>query len=44
MCFVASNGNLPQQEPCKTKLPFIFKQGEIHQMKINKNDSKTELI
>lgn len=49
MCFIASKGNLPQQGPCKrkfnvnAKLLFIFKQGQIHQMKLNKNDSKTEL-
>lgn len=49
MCSIASKGNLPQQGPCKTKLNvnakllFIFKQRQIHQAKLNKNDSNPEL-
>lgn len=53
MCFIASKGNLPQQGPCETKLHvnvkiiFIFKQGQIHQIKLKKKkkqDKKTELM
>lgn len=49
MRFIASRDNLPQQGLCKIKFSvnakslFMFKQGQIHQMKLNKNHSKTKL-
>lgn len=49
MWFIAPKENLPQQELCRTKFNanakslFMFKQGEIHQTKLNKKHSKTEL-
>lgn len=48
MWFIASKENMPQQGLRKTKFNvnakslFMFKQGQIHQMKLNKNHSKTE--
>lgn len=48
MWFIASKENMPQQGLCKTKFNvnakslFMFKQGQIHQMKLNKNHRKTE--
>lgn len=46
---MASKKNLPQQGLCKKKFNvnakslFMFKQGQIHQIKLNKNHSETEL-